>query len=738
MNTLKIKSIKEIDYTGDVYDLSFDKDHYFFAKSAGNNYIKIHNCMADIDWDSEQSARGKILEYLISKYGPECVSNVATFGTYKPKSALQAMSRGLKKDTGHDTILMKKITKLEGLEDTDNLIGFFETVKRKTNDNEILDWINNNQDTIEFSQRILGQITQLGTHAGGIVVTPGPIWDFIPVTKGGGNLITAFKEADGSGKDLSELGILKLDVLGLVSLNILKDCVLSIKENTGIDLEEKINYLPLDDKKMLDFFGTGNNYGVFQMEKSKMFTDKMRVDSFHDIIAINAMNRPGPLEKYLDKYGYWKAIDKNEIDMSSEELEKVNKQRYPFAFMEATLKETYGCLLYQEQFMKMIADMTGMTFGEADSFRRAIAWTPDNPKYYTVKSYFDNLEKSMIDKGYTKTDVDNFVQYCRDFMGYSFNKSHATAYTYITWQTLYFKVYYPAYFYAAMINNAGNIEEIQEIISDARTNEIEILQPSIAYSKYKTVAQDNNIVRLGFGVIKGMGASVENSLKDLGKSLHEILKNISVNKTQFQNLIDIGAFDDFGIDREEIFFLKEIFQDENIEKWFTRKKQTLRKETIPKSLSKFDSDELIVLAIKSKNENEGTPWINFTEKIIQNLSFKDLNIDDYKKITLDKQIELMGFTLVKNDLLKFESTFKAKGYLPFKEFSDEEKTYYFSLDKVEVASTKTGKKYLNLMINGKKIKCWKDISLEIGKLYYGQFSDSKFGLTLDGNSVYSV
>ena len=161
----------------------------------------------------------------------------------------------------------------------------------------------------------------------------------------------------------------------------------------------------------------------------------------------------------------------------------------------------------------------------------------------------------MIEKGYTKNDVDNFVQYCRDFMGYSFNKSHSTTYADVAWQLLHFKVYYPAYFFAAMINNANDIKEIQAIISDAKINGIKILPQSVKESEYKTRATDNNTVRLGFGMIKGMGEStIEsfNSLRDF-KTLNELLQyKSSINKTQFQNLIDLGAFDDYGVDREMI------------------------------------------------------------------------------------------------------------------------------------------------------------------------------------------
>ena len=384
---------------------------------------------ADIDADFENGGRDKVLEYLISKYGADSVCGVVTFGTYKPKSSLQAMSRGLRKDTGQDSILMRKITKLDGLEDAEDLDAYFKNIYKKTPDEDIRSWIENNQDVISYGQKLMGQISQLGTHAGGIVVTNGPLYNYIPVTRGGSNMVTAFKEADGSSKDLSELGILKLDILGLGTLNILKECVTSIKKDTGIDLEEQIYYLDLTDKNILEYFSKGNNYGIFQMERSKMFTEKIAIDSFDDIVAINAINRPGPLEKFLDKYGYWKEIDKGEIKLTVEELEKVNKERYPFEFMKKALGPTYGCLLYQEQFMQLVCDVTGMSFGEADSFRRAIAWKEDNPKYYTVKGYFDRLEESMLLQGYTIEQKNQFLEYCRGFMGYSFNLSHATCLT---------------------------------------------------------------------------------------------------------------------------------------------------------------------------------------------------------------------------------------------------------------------------------------------------------------------
>lgn len=389
--------------------------------------------MADIDWDSEANGRGIILEYLITKYGRESVVNVPTFGTYKVKSALQAMSRGLRKETGNDTVLMRKICKLELIADDKKkwkdgeLMSYFREIRNKTIDQEIVDWIEDNQDTITYSQKLLGQITTIGTHAGGIVITPKPIYNYIPVTRSSTNLVAAFKEADGSSKDLSELGILKLDALGVTALDILKECVNRIKIDTGEDLSERINHLDLKDKELIEYFSKGNNFGIFQMDRSKMLTsqfenDNGKVDCFEDIVAINAMNRPGPLDKFLKKYGKWKGIDNGNIKLSPEELEKENLERYPFPFMEKVLSETHGAMLYQEQLMNIFCEITGLTFGDADSFRRAVGWAPEHPKYSTVKKYFDAVENSMEEKGYSKKDSDFLLSYLKDFEGYSFCK----------------------------------------------------------------------------------------------------------------------------------------------------------------------------------------------------------------------------------------------------------------------------------------------------------------------------
>lgn len=722
--------------------------------------------MPDIDSDFEQNARDKILKYLVDTYGRESVCNVATFGLYAPKSALQDMSRGLMKDTGLGSVLMRKISKIEGLEKTEDLKTFFDAVKRTTTDTEIIQWINDNEMTIDFAQRMIGQMRQLGTHAGGILVTPGPVYNYIPVSRGSGNLISAFKEADGSSKDLGALGLMKLDILGLNTLNLLSECIDQIKENKGIDLKETIENLDLTDRKMLDYFASGNNFGIFQMDRSKMFTDKMRVDSFDDIAAINAMNRPGPLEKFLNKYGYWKQIDRGEIKLSEEELREIDKERYPFPFMRSILGETYGCLLYQEQVMLLLHEAAGFNMGEADNFRRALGWEEDHPKYYTLKKYFDTLEQRLKEKGYTKEDSDNFIQYCRDFSGYSFNKSHCFCYSYISMQTLFFKVYYSAYFYAAMLNNETDIEAYQEIIADARFNKIKVLSHSITKSKYNTVVENDESIRLGFKMIKGMGSSVEEELRELKlnkcKTLAEVLtkKFKKINSTSLQNLIDIGCFDEFHVKRNMIEILKNLYQDESIQKWFIRSRQALRKETMPKILSEnFDEDIVVVKAMKIKNasnnsffddekvetESDSNNNSNFAIRLINDLiselKTRNENEDMIKKRTIKKQTELIGFSLEQDNVIsKYENSLRIMGYRPLKHFDESpNEEFYFSLLKKDIKLTKNGKEYSQYVINDGitdyKVKCWSVLEIEEGGIYLGKFKKDKFGWTLDKNNI---
>lgn len=701
------------------------------------------NSPPDIDWDIAQGGREKVREYLETKYGKDSVFGVCTYGLYKAKSALQDASRGLGKDTSFESVLNREVTKIQDIETEEgDLIEFFDKIKlNPLTSPTLLNWILTNEDTIKWANKLMGQFKSLGTHAGGIVITPGPVYDYIPVAKGSGEIVTAFREADGSGKDLSELGLLKLDILGLKTLNVIQDCIKDIKKDLGKDISENIKHVNLNDAKLYEKFRKGNNIGIFQFENPTIdgLCKSIHPDCFEDVVAINSINRPGPLENFAPVFGKWKHWEK---EGNKKELDKVKDQRYPFEFMEAPLKETYGCLLYQEQFMLMVVQAAGFNMGEADSFRRAIGWNSSHPKYHTVKKYFDKLETAMAAKGYTPSDVAKFLEYCRGFMGYSYNKSHALGYAYLAMQTLYLKVYYPAYFYANVLNAENNQDKFQSIIADAVANGITVLAPSITKSKYKFTVEGNS-VRIGYCALSGFGdaAMAEMDVLELDKceTIYEILTKPfkKVNAKAFQCLIDSGSFDEFGVEREKIEAIKALYKDAKIEKWFSRKKGALTVEKMPPSL--LDFPEEIVLSYAQLHKDDPEHWKKLIKELIPHVKVKLLKEEQRDA----KEEEVLGFSMRTVEKLSQLLTIGLKyPELNLQSLSTRENDgdlCYWFLMKKTLAKTKRGKPYLILDISDNSItvkaKCWDIIDLQKGKAYVSNVKKDDWGYTVVANQL---
>lgn len=722
--------------------------------------------MPDIDCDFMNGAREKVREYLENKYGKESVFGVVTFHVYKAKSALQDASRGLGKDTSFGSTLMREITNLEvqlprdrdrkepasgdeeekvevherhtPIEEAKDLKKFFEAVEKDSKTTPTVhQWINENQTTIEQADKLMGQVKNLGTHAGGILITPGPVYNHIPVTRGSGEIVTAFKEADGSSKDLSELGLLKLDILGLRTLNVIKGCIDQIKSDLNIDISQDIEHVALEDPKLFETINKGNLYGIFQLDGGAMDLIKMiRPTCFEDIAAINALNRPGPKETFGLVYGKWKRYwQEGDPDKCKEDLD-----RYPrLDFMIDVTKETYGCMCYQEHFMLMVREAAGFNMGEADNFRRAIAWREDNPKYHTVKKYFDKLADSMKSKGYSQDDVDYFVEYCRKFMGYSFNKAHAVAYAYIAMQTLYLKVNYPAYFYANLLNVESH-DAYQEIISDAIANGIKILSPSITKSKYDFVVE-NNAVRIGLKALKGFGESAYLELEgfEVGskhKEIYEIL-NLpfkKVNSKSFDVLVDAGTFDEFGIEREKIHLVRALYKDKKIEKWFTRKRKPLEIETMPDCLLQFPESTVMDIAKVAFALKEGQ-GVELVTRLIPFIKV-DKKLTEFQKT--EREEEILGFSLglaeKLSQLITLADRYPELKLKSLTSYQTEKDLCYWYLIKKTTAKTKTGKPYLILEISDKsttvKAKCWNMVDVQKGKAYVSHLKKDKYGYSI--------
>lgn len=719
-------------YALDITDLDPIKFNLYFERFLNPE----RSAKPDIDCDIEQGEREHVREYLENKYGKDSVFGVATYHLYHAKSAIQDISRGLGKDTSQTSTLMREVTKLPDFESQKDLTEYFQNIKLiSTTTSTVLQWIEENQDTIYWAQKVLGACKNIGTHAGGIIVTPGPVYDYIPVARGGGEIVTAFRESEGSAKDLSELGILKLDILGVKTLNVLKNSINDIKRDLNIDITNKVKFVDLEDPKLYEKFRKGNNIGVFQFADSKIdgLIKSIDPDCFEDVVAINAINRPGPLEHFAPVYGKWKRWEK---EKNTKELKAIENVRYPFEFMKEPLKQSYGCMLYQEQLMLMAVSAAGFTMGEADLLRRAITYRKDHPKYYTVKAIFDKLSDGMYKKGYSEADVETFLEYCRRFSGYSYNKAHALAYAYLAMQTIYLKVYYPEYFYANLLN-VEIPDNYQSVITDAVANGVNVLPVSINKSKIKFTIE-NKSIRVGFIALKGLGEKAAEELEMLNLSQYNNVSDVltlpykKANSKAFQCLIDVGAFDEFNIPREKVESIRNLYKDSKLEKWFTRKRNPLEIKTLPECLKQFP--ENIIFSILEKIKEKEEPWKHLILELIPYIKVKETK----KEQAILKEEEVLGFSFetVKHltKLLNIEVQYPSLNLKTLSSRETEEDLCYWIVLKKTISKTKRGKEYLTLDItdNNTKIKakCWEMIDIKKNKTYVSNIKRDNWGYTI--------
>lgn len=769
MQTIKLKKKTLSMYKGKVYDLEVDtQDHSYNVEN-----IVVHNSCAgallaytlnittvcpithglyferflnpartgvvDIDQDYGQGGRDFVYSYLQGKYGKDCVIGVGTHQLYKAKRALQDAAKGLGHDTSFKSVLMTSITKIQELEEySGDLIEYFDNIKKTTTDSVIKEWITENTEIIYFANRLMGQVRQIGTHAGGIVITPSPMWEHFPVTRAASEIVSAFRESDGSGKDLSDLGILKLDILGLSSLSIIQNCVEEIKKKENIDVNDDLLYPNFNDENVLDNLKNNNLYSIFQMDGgAKKLIDNIKPDSFEDICSISALNRPGPLETFGDKFGPWKRkyIAGKKEDLYEDPL-------YPkLDFMRNILDSTYGVLLYQEQFMFMVQEACGLDLGECDNFRRCIAWKKDHPKYYQVEKYFGLLEKGMIEKGYEVNDVKYFIDYCQKFLSYSFNLSHALSYSYISWQMLWLKTYYPSYYYASLFKFESK-ERYTELINDMSKNGITLLPPTINKSEWEFRALSKTEVVMGFNVIKSFGDKAYEELQNNNDKLETIKEFLTIdfskiNKSAFEALLNTGCFDCWGVRRNEIIRLKELVGEGKIETWFTRKKNALELKHRPETLKNIDDNMLLKMMFKYKGKSlEKKPWIDL---IFEVKDFLEIEKDN---LTLQEKDDLFfnstQFSLYYIDRLSILNDYKKdiNNYENFETLKDSYTKIVFIVSKIEEAQSKKGKKYFQLEIsdglNVNQVRCWGDrLDLKRNDICLGAFHIDKFGVTLN-------
>ncbi len=482
--------------------------------------------MPDIDVDFDEDGRDKILEWVANKYGRKRVAHIITFGKMAPKMAIHDVARVLK-------VPLETANKLAKLVPDKPANMTFE--KAYANSPELArvrsESTGDIRKVFEFAEILEGSVRQVGLHACGTIIGRDDLENFIPLTthKDAKLLVTQY-----DGHFVEEVGLLKMDFLGLKTLSIIRDAVKNIEYSHGIKLD--IDNIPLDDEKTYKLYSEGKTIGTFQFESDGMrkYLKALKPNRLEDLVAMNALYRPGPM-KYIQHY-----IDRKHG------REKVE---YLLPEMEEYLAETYGITIYQEQVMLLSQKLAGFTKGEADKLRKAMGKKKKKELDEMKPKFFEGCKKNNI-------PLDKAEQIWNDweaFASYAFNKSHATSYAFVAYQTAYLKAHYPAeYMAAVMSRNINNIDKISKLIEDIRSMGIKVMVPDINESyKTFTVTKEGNI-RFGLAAIKGVGEGVvdmiiqERKKNGAFKDIYDFVQRVdlsAVNKRVFENLILSGAFD---------------------------------------------------------------------------------------------------------------------------------------------------------------------------------------------------
>ena len=505
--------------------------------------------MPDIDIDFDDEGRGKVLDYVINKYGTDQVAQIITYGKMAAKSSIRDTGRVLDLSLGETDRIAKlvpnmklnSIFQMKNDEMKKNLRG-----EEYSNVKQLKEVYSSNDlagETLKQAEILEGSLRNTGTHACGVIITPDDIREFVPITvaKDSDLYVTQYDNSV-----VEQAGLLKIDFLGLKTLTLIKETVKLIKYNHKIDLDP--NQFPLDDQKTFNLFQRGETVGIFQYESLGMrrYLKDLKPNVFDDLIAMNALYRPGPLE-YIPSF----ISRKN----GTEEI------RYDLPEMEEFLKETYGITVYQEQVMLLSQKLAGFSKGDADLLRKAMG-----------KKIFDLLEKlkpKFIEGGAKNNHSPDILgKIWKDweaFASYAFNKSHSTCYAWIGYQTAYLKAHYPAEYMAAVLsNNMNDIKQVSFFMEECRRMGINVLGPDVNESFYKFAVNESGAIRFGMGAIKGVGKTavetiIENRKDENYETIFDLVKKVDLrlaNKKTFENLAYAGGFDSFkSSHRAQYFYL---------------------------------------------------------------------------------------------------------------------------------------------------------------------------------------
>ena len=494
--------------------------------------------MPDIDIDFDDEGRSKVMDYVIDKYGSSQVAQIITYGTMAAKSSVRDTARVLdlplfEADKIAKLIPNLKLSKIFTLDEK-----ALKSALRADEYDRVKDLIalaNANDlggETIQQAQILEGNLRNTGIHACGVIITPSDITDFVPVAtaKDSELFVTQFDNSV-----VESAGLLKMDFLGLKTLTLIKDTVKLVKYRSDIDLNP--DEFPIDDVKTYELFQRGETVGIFQYESPGMqkYLRDLKPTVFGDLIAMNALYRPGPLE-YIPSFVRRKNGEEPIL--------------YDLDACEEYLGETYGITVYQEQVMLLSQSLADFSKGDADVLRKAMG-KKDRPTLDKMKPKFVAQAEA---KGHDAKVLEKIWKDWEAFASYAFNKSHSTCYAWIGYQTAYLKAHYPAEYMAAVLsNNMSDIKQVSFFMEECKRMGLKVLGPDVNESFYKFTVNENYAVRFGMGAVKGVGAAavdtiVVNRKKARYKSIFDFAKRIDLraaNKKAFESLALAGGFDGF-------------------------------------------------------------------------------------------------------------------------------------------------------------------------------------------------
>ena len=573
--------------------------------------------MPDVDIDFDDDGRYRVFQYIEEKYGKEQISHVITYGTMAAKSAIKDVARvsDMSIDDSNRLTKMvpdkpfeatvvedgKKVTK-EFKPKLKNCLKYGELKDELENGNE------QTKEVLTYAEKLEGCIRQTGVHACAMIIGRSNLTEYIPISIANDKLTgEEVWVSQYDGHYIEEVGMLKMDFLGLRTLSIIKECQANIKKRHGIEFD--IEKIPIDDPETYALYSRGDTTSVFQFESPGMkeWLIKLQPTRFEDLIAMNALYRPGPMD-YIPDF-----------------VER-KQGRQPIVYdlpqMEDILQDTYGITVYQEQVMLLSRKLADFTRGQADTLRKAMG--------KKLRDVLDGLKGLFLEggtrNGHPQDVLEKIWADWEKFASYAFNKSHATCYAWVSYQTGWLKAHYPAEFQAAnLTKNLSNMDEIKKIMDDCKKNGIKVLNPDINESDSKFTVNKQGEIRFGLGGIKGFGDNIVKAiLADREENgpfadIYDFVERMSgvVNRKAFESLLHSGAFDSFGIRRKQ--FVLPCRNGDLFIETLLKYGELYRKDSMDSSVSLFgDVEEL-------KPERPEIPEMTGDEDIMEKLKYeKDL------------------------------------------------------------------------------------------------------------------